>query len=87
MAKDTRPARVGTLQLPSRMTARASRETINIANPSEYTMLQLAENVLRLIGPRSRLVFQPDDYTASQMFTRSLSGRVLARLRRLVCTA
>jgi UDP-glucuronate decarboxylase len=32
---------------------------VNIGNPSEYSMLELAENVLRLTGSRSKLVFQP----------------------------
>ncbi len=32
---------------------------VNIGNPGEYTMLQLAETVLRMVGSRSRLVFQP----------------------------
>ena len=31
---------------------------INLGNPSEFTMLQLAENVLRLVGSKSKLVFQ-----------------------------
>lgn len=32
---------------------------VNIGNPSEFTMLELAENVIRLTGSRSKLVFQP----------------------------
>ena len=32
---------------------------INIGNPSEFTMLGLAEEVLRQVGGRSRLVFKP----------------------------
>jgi UDP-glucuronate decarboxylase len=32
---------------------------LNIGNPGEFTMLQLAETVLRLVGGSSRLVFQP----------------------------
>ena len=32
---------------------------INLGNPEEYSMLQLAENVLRLIGGRSKLVHMP----------------------------
>lgn len=32
---------------------------INIGNPGEFTMLELAENVLKLTGGTSRLVFQP----------------------------
>ena len=32
---------------------------VNIGNPGEFTMLELAENVIRLTGARSKLVFQP----------------------------
>jgi UDP-glucuronate decarboxylase len=32
---------------------------VNIGNPGEFTMLQLAENVLRLTGSKSRLVHKP----------------------------
>lgn len=32
---------------------------INIGNPTEFTMLELAENVLRLVGSKSKLVFLP----------------------------
>jgi UDP-glucuronate decarboxylase len=32
---------------------------VNIGNPGEYTMLELAENVLRLTGGCSKLVFKP----------------------------
>ena len=32
---------------------------INIGNPGEHTMLELAERVLKLTGSRSRLVFRP----------------------------
>jgi UDP-glucuronate decarboxylase len=32
---------------------------INVGNPSEFTMLALAEEVLRQVGGRSRLVFKP----------------------------
>lgn len=32
---------------------------MNIGNPSEFTMLALAEKVLKLTGSRSKLVFQP----------------------------
>ena len=32
---------------------------VNIGNPSEYTMLELAETVLSLVGSKSKLVFQP----------------------------
>lgn len=37
---------------------------VNLGNPSEFTMLELAENVLRLIGSKSKLCFKalpPDD--------------------------
>lgn len=32
---------------------------VNIGNPSEFTMLELAEKVISLVGGSSRLVFQP----------------------------
>ncbi len=32
---------------------------VNIGNPGEFTMLELAENVLRLTGSRSKLIHQP----------------------------
>ena len=32
---------------------------INLGNPGEFSMLELAEMVLKLVGSRSRLVFQP----------------------------
>jgi UDP-glucuronate decarboxylase len=32
---------------------------VNIGNPGEFTMLQLAENVIRLTGSKSKLIFQP----------------------------
>lgn len=32
---------------------------VNIGNPTEFTMLELAENVLRLVGSKSRLMFHP----------------------------
>ena len=32
---------------------------VNIGNPGEFTMLELAEHVIRLTGARSKLVFQP----------------------------
>ncbi len=32
---------------------------VNIGNPTEFTMLELAENVLRLVGSKSKLVFLP----------------------------
>ena len=32
---------------------------VNIGNPTEFTMLDLAENVLRLVGSKSELVFHP----------------------------
>jgi UDP-glucuronate decarboxylase len=32
---------------------------INLGNPGEYSMLQLAETVLSLVGGKSRLVFRP----------------------------
>ncbi len=32
---------------------------INIGNPGEFTMLELAEKVLGLVGSKSKLVFRP----------------------------
>ena len=32
---------------------------VNIGNPSEFTMIELAETVLRLVGGRSRLTYMP----------------------------
>ena len=32
---------------------------VNIGNPGEFTMMELAENVLRLTGSKSKIVFQP----------------------------
>ena len=32
---------------------------INLGNPGEYTMLELAEKVICLVGGRSKLVFHP----------------------------
>jgi UDP-glucuronate decarboxylase len=32
---------------------------VNLGNPGEFTMLELAENVLRLVGGKSRLSFHP----------------------------
>lgn len=32
---------------------------VNMGNPVEFTMLELAENVLRLVGSKSRLAFKP----------------------------
>jgi UDP-glucuronate decarboxylase len=32
---------------------------VNLGNPGEYSMLELAENILRLTGSKSRLEFQP----------------------------
>jgi UDP-glucuronate decarboxylase len=32
---------------------------VNIGNPVEHTMLQLAERVIALVGGKSRLVFRP----------------------------
>ena len=32
---------------------------VNIGNPGEFTMLELAETILRLSGSKSKLVFQP----------------------------
>lgn len=32
---------------------------VNMGNPVEFTMLELAENVLRLVGSKSKLAFKP----------------------------
>ena len=32
---------------------------VNIGNPGEYTMLELAETVLSIVGTKSKIVFQP----------------------------
>jgi UDP-glucuronate decarboxylase len=32
---------------------------VNLGNPREFTMLELAENILRLAGSSSKLSFQP----------------------------
>jgi UDP-glucuronate decarboxylase len=32
---------------------------VNIGNPVEFTMLELAENVIRLVGGKSTLTFHP----------------------------
>jgi UDP-glucuronate decarboxylase len=32
---------------------------VNIGNPGEFTMLQLAESILKLSGSKSKLVFEP----------------------------
>jgi len=32
---------------------------VNLGNPSEFTILELAENVIRLTGSSSRIVFNP----------------------------
>jgi UDP-glucuronate decarboxylase len=42
---------------------------INLGNPTEFTMSQLAEKVLRMVGGSSELVFRPlpqDDPTQRQ---------------------
>jgi UDP-glucuronate decarboxylase len=32
---------------------------VNLGNPNEFTILELAERVIRLTGSRSRIVFNP----------------------------
>ena len=32
---------------------------VNIGNPGEFTMLQLAETVLKLSGSKSKIIYQP----------------------------
>ncbi|MGH9828465.1 MAG: UDP-glucuronic acid decarboxylase family protein [Blastocatellia bacterium] len=48
----------GTLDLPSRLTANV-HYPINIGNPQEFTVLELAEKVLRITGSRSRIEYRP----------------------------
>lgn len=48
-----------------------SRETgpINIGNPNEFTVLELAKKVLKLVGGKSRIIFKPlpiDDHRVRQ---------------------
>lgn len=40
-------------------TAKDITGPINLGNPGEFTMLELAENVLRLVGSKSKLSFKP----------------------------
>jgi UDP-glucuronate decarboxylase len=40
-------------------TERGFTGPVNIGNPGEFTMLELAEKVLALVGGHSRLVFKP----------------------------
>ena len=47
-----------TLDLPSRLTANV-HYPINIGNPQEFTVLELAEKVLRITGSRSRIEYRP----------------------------
>ena len=42
---------------------------INIGNPNEFTMLELAEKIIELIGSKSKIIFKPlpsDDPTQRQ---------------------
>jgi UDP-glucuronate decarboxylase len=32
---------------------------VNIGNPGEFTMLQLAETILKLSGSKSKIIYQP----------------------------
>jgi nucleoside-diphosphate-sugar epimerase len=34
-------------------------EVVNLGNPVEYTMLQFAEEILRITGSKSELIFHP----------------------------
>lgn len=51
---DLMDAMLGVMELPSDFTG-----PINIGNPGEFTMVELAERVLKLTGSRSRLVYKP----------------------------
>ncbi|MEX1203923.1 MAG: UDP-glucuronic acid decarboxylase family protein [Dongiaceae bacterium] len=52
---------------------------VNLGNPNEFTMLELAENVIALTGSRSRLVFGPlpEDDPARRQPDIALARRVL----------
>lgn len=58
---------------------------VNIGNPTEFTMLQLAEMVLKLVGSISKIVFQPlplDDPKQRQPdITLDLAGNPRSRLK------
>jgi len=57
-------ALVRTMTMPDDFTG-----PVNIGNPGEFTMLELAEKILRLTGSKSKLVFEPlpsDDPTQRQ---------------------
>ncbi|MBI1753329.1 MAG: SDR family oxidoreductase [Acidobacteria bacterium] len=41
------------------MEQNATTGPVNLGNPGEFTMLQLAETVIRLAGSKSKLIFQP----------------------------
>ena len=47
-------AMVRTMQTPPTFTG-----PVNVGNPSEFSMLELAEMVIRLIGGKSKLCFHP----------------------------
>ena len=32
---------------------------VNMGNPAEFTMLELSENILRIVGGKSKLTFHP----------------------------
>ncbi|MFK5856507.1 MAG: GDP-mannose 4,6-dehydratase, partial [Bacteroidota bacterium] len=32
---------------------------VNIGNPGEFTMLELAEKILKLVGSKSKIIFEP----------------------------
>lgn len=40
-------------------TERGFTGPVNVGNPGEFTMLELAEKVLQLVGDKSKLVFHP----------------------------
>lgn len=53
---------------------------VNIGNPGEYSMLELAETVIRLVGGHSKLVFKPlpSDDPRQRQPDISMAGRRLA---------
>ena len=52
---------------------------VNLGNPGEFTMLELAENVLKLVGSKSKLVFMslPTDDPKQRQPDISLAGEKL----------
>ena len=52
---------------------------VNLGNPGEFTMLELAEKILQLTGSKSKIVFMPlpsDDPTQARYFPRQRKARL-----------